>query len=115
MSLADKTNAEFIAYLNRVADDYEESGSQATAEDYREAARRIELLPEERDPTSGLGDNQKAFLRRLRSIGPEQPRAKLWIGVADSLVARGLVLRLGTGATVRHSYTLTQLGRDTLI
>lgn len=40
--LRDMKDSEFVAYLNQVADDYEESGSEATAEDYREAARRIE-------------------------------------------------------------------------
>ena len=39
--VSEMTTDQFIDYLKRVADDYEESGSEATAEDYREAARRL--------------------------------------------------------------------------
>lgn len=38
------TNYDFTCYLRAVAEDYEESGSMATALDYREAARRIDFL-----------------------------------------------------------------------
>lgn len=44
MALQEKTNVEFVAYLRMVADDHEESGRECTAEDYREAADRIESL-----------------------------------------------------------------------
>jgi hypothetical protein len=47
MDLKDKTNEEFIAYLRMVGDDYEESGHEATHEDYHEAARRIEAMASE--------------------------------------------------------------------
>ena len=43
----DWSDIEFADYLDRVADDYEESGSEATAEDYREAATRIRELTDE--------------------------------------------------------------------
>jgi len=64
----------------------------------------------EDDPVSGLGENQKRFLRELGEHGKLQPRVKLWIGVADALVARGLVQRLGSGPTVRYIYQLTAIG-----
>ncbi len=38
------TDIEFASYLDRVGDDYEDSGSEATAEDYHEAADRIREL-----------------------------------------------------------------------
>jgi len=34
----------FTDYLRRVADDHEDSGMEYTAKDYREAARRIDVL-----------------------------------------------------------------------
>jgi len=34
----------FTNYLRRVADDHEDSGMEYTAKDYREAARRIDVL-----------------------------------------------------------------------
>lgn len=37
-------NEELVAYLRRVADDQEECGREATAEDYRAAADRIEEM-----------------------------------------------------------------------
>ena len=58
--LTDKTNAEFIDYLNRVADDYEESGSEATAEDYRESARRIGLIDGDKPRYRVAKDNRSA-------------------------------------------------------
>ena len=41
MSHYNFTNQEFAEYLDRVGSDYLESGSNATATDYFEAARRI--------------------------------------------------------------------------
>lgn len=41
MSMENWTNERFAAYLLRVAADYEELGSEGTAEDYRQAAKRI--------------------------------------------------------------------------
>ena len=38
------SDLKLVGYLRGVATDYEESGSEATAEDYREAADRIEAL-----------------------------------------------------------------------
>ena len=42
--LRDKTNEDFANYLDMLADDFDESGSDTTADDYREAARRIREL-----------------------------------------------------------------------
>lgn len=39
-----RSNAEFADYLDRVGDDYAESGYEATSEDYHEAAKRIRDL-----------------------------------------------------------------------
>ena len=41
---------EFIDYLRRVATDLRENGSEATAEDYEEAARRLEILADFEPP-----------------------------------------------------------------
>jgi hypothetical protein len=38
---SDWSDADFADYLERVGGDYAESGNEATAEDYAEAARRI--------------------------------------------------------------------------
>ena len=43
-TLLEMGDFEFVAYLRRVGSDYEELGSECTAEDYREAADRIESL-----------------------------------------------------------------------
>jgi hypothetical protein len=39
------SDTDFVDYLRRVADDHAESGKDATAEDYREAARRLGNIP----------------------------------------------------------------------
>jgi len=42
--LKNKSDLSMVGYLRMVGSDYEESGSECTAEDYREAADRIEAL-----------------------------------------------------------------------
>ena len=42
--LRNMSEFEFVAYLRRVGGDYRESGSEATADDYVQAAARIESL-----------------------------------------------------------------------
>lgn len=51
-TMAQTPNDEFADYLDRVGDDYEESGSEATAEDYHEAARRIRAFADGVDPVT---------------------------------------------------------------
>ena len=41
-SLRNFSDHEFIVYLERMADDLEESGHEATARDYREMVRRLD-------------------------------------------------------------------------
>ncbi len=41
MGIEQFSHLRFAEYLEMVADDYDESGSEATAEDYRESAKRI--------------------------------------------------------------------------
>lgn len=53
--MKDWKNGRFVSYLLRVADDYEDSGSEATAEDYREAARRIDLADRLKDAGYAAG------------------------------------------------------------
>ncbi len=42
--MKDMSTKEFIDYLRRLASDHRESGTDATAEDYEEAARRLEIF-----------------------------------------------------------------------
>lgn len=45
MELFEMDRQGFVIYLKQLAEDYESSGRFGTAEDYREAARRIAEIP----------------------------------------------------------------------
>ena len=64
MSIENLNDKDFANYLLMVAADYEESGSEATAEDYREAARRIQEI-EYREETAFEGGMREAIATKI--------------------------------------------------
>ena len=55
--LKQKTNEEFISYLEMVRSDLIDSGSEATAEDYEEMIRRLKVMPHVEEITFNMIDN----------------------------------------------------------
>ena len=105
--VSEMTTDQFIDYLKRVADDYEESGSEATAEDYREAAGRIFLLDREVKKTC---DNAAALDVADRYLVALDSRSGTY-QVFDDATGRLLREGLASGVARKAARNLNELGR----
>jgi hypothetical protein len=80
MSLPKSHHTDFIAYLRRVGADYDESGCENTARDYRNSANRIErfmeLVAKQRAEIAEL----RRQMARVQELSPDTARLAAIVG-----------------------------------
>jgi hypothetical protein len=119
MSLQRMSDTDFADYLERVGGDYAESGNEATAEDYQEAARRIRTLaPAPRDvgyPVQGAAPTWERITAdqvrvgdRIAKTRNEEPVAVMGLGTVGPN-SRWLILE-GGRIRPRHTAKFWRLG-----